>query len=201
MNQVKNILLTGVGGQGNVLAARLIINVAMAEGYEATNAEIYGSSQRGGSVTSHIRIFEQGEYGPLVPEGSADIIVGLEPVEVMKCLKKFGNPSVKVILDPSPSAITNLMGRVMDYPDIDEIIDACEKLSQELRVVEATELAEELGAPVVHNMILVGCLTGSGWIPLSSDSFKTAIRTTFSGETADVNLKALEKGIEVISGE
>ncbi len=198
MNDTLNLIITGVGGQGNVFASRLIVNVAMGEGYEASDAEIYGASQRGGSVTSHIRISDEGEYGPLIPEGSADVIVGFEPVETVKSINKFGNPDVNIILNPRPSSITAFSGRVMDYPDIDEIIDFCEEYSSELRVVEATEIAEELGTPVVHNMVLVGCLIGSDWTPLSTESFEMAIKDTFSGDNIDLNLNALEKGIESV---
>lgn len=198
MEDVLNLIVTGVGGQGNVLASRLIVNAIMAEDLKATNSEVYGPSQRGGSVASHIRISKTRDYGPLIPEGSADIILGFEPVEVLKTLRKFGNPKVKIILDPHPSSITSIGGRVMDYPEVDEIIKFCNSHSEEAKVVEATELAEELGAPVVHNMVMVGCLVGSGWIPISKKTFEHAISETFSEEKVEINLKALEKGIEAI---
>ncbi len=198
MNEILNLIISGVGGQGNLLASRLIVNVAKLRDFEATEAEIYGASQRGGSVTSHIRVSEEGNHGPLVSEGAADVIIGFEPIETVKSIKKFGNPDVKIILNPHPSFLTDLSGRVMDYPDVDEIINFCEDYSEELRVVQATEIAEELGAPVVHNMIMVGCLTGSGWTPFSRDTFELAISETFSEGNAEINLKALEKGIEAV---
>ncbi len=196
MKDVLNLIISGVGGQGNVFASRLIVNVAMGEGYEVSDAEIYGASQRGGSVTSHVRLSDEGEYGPLIPEGGADVIVGFEPVETVKSISKFGSPDVNIILNPKPSSLTAITGRVMDYPDVDEIVEFCEEYSSELKVIEATEIAEELGASVVHNIVLVGCLIGSGWTPLSPESFEAAIEETFSGENVELNLKALEKGIE-----
>lgn len=196
MKGVLNLLITGVGGQGNILASRLITNVVMIEGYKVLNAEIYGAAQRGGSVTNHIRISEEGYYGPLTPEGSADIIVGFEPVETLKVLKEFGNSDVKIILDPAPSVVTDLAGRVMDYPDVGEIVDLCEELSDKLKVVRGTELAEGLGTPVVHNIVMVGALVGAGWIPFTRKSFEEAIRKTFPEDKRDINLKALEKGVE-----
>ncbi len=200
MKDLTNIIITGVGGQGNVFASRLIANVAMGEGYEASDAEIYGASQRGGSVTSHVRLSDKGEYGPLIPEGSADVIVGFEPVETVKSLRKFGSPNVNLILNPRPSSITAFSGRVMEYPDVGEIVDFCGEYSSELKLVEATEIAEELGSPVVHNMVLVGSLVGAGWIPLSPDSFEAAVEETFSGESIELNLKAFKKGVEAVKG-
>lgn len=198
MNDILNLIISGVGGQGNILASRLIVNVATLEDYEATDAEIYGASQRGGSVTSHIRISEKGEHGPLISEGSADIILGFEPIETVKSIKKFGNPDVKIILNPHRSSVTGFSGRLMDYPDVNKIINFCESHSSEFKSVEATQIAEELGAPVVHNMVMVGCLAGSGWIPISRETFELAISETFSEENIELNQDALEKGIETI---
>ena len=92
-----NVIITGVGGQGNVLASRVLAGMLVNDGYCVTIGETFGMSQRGGSVMSHLRISQKSIMSPQIPQGRADIIIALEPVEALRVLIKYGNPNVVVL--------------------------------------------------------------------------------------------------------
>src|SRR4030043_2158604 len=97
-----NLIITGVGGQGNVLSSQLIGQALVGKGFFVTIGETYGASQRGGAVMSHIRISAQKQLSPLIPKGKADIVVGLEPVEALRVLTQYGNRETGVIVNTRP---------------------------------------------------------------------------------------------------
>lgn len=189
-----NLIITGVGGQGGVLSSKLLGKAAMMSGFEVTIGETYGASQRGGSVVSHIRISELEEHGPLIPEGSADVVVGFEPVETLKVLEEYGNPKVKVLTDVRPNYPVTVLSGEEEYPEVDDVIEIIEELCAELKIVEATELAESLGAPIVRNILMVGSLTGMNWVPIEKETFEGAIEDMFSEDKVKLNIKAFTKG-------
>lgn len=100
--ELYNFIITGVGGQGNVLSSQLIGQVFIKKGYFVTIGETYGSSQRGGAVMSHIRISQKKQFSPLIPRGKADIILALEPLEALRVLIPFGNPGVVTLVNTRP---------------------------------------------------------------------------------------------------
>lgn len=122
MKDPLNIVVTGVGGQGNILVSEILAKTASAEGFEVTVGEAYGMSQRGGSVSSHIRLSREFQYGPVIPAGQADIIVAFEPVEAARAMVELGHPGSKIIVNPRPVyPVGVLMGKHV-YPDPDELI-------------------------------------------------------------------------------
>ncbi|PJA50011.1 MAG: indolepyruvate ferredoxin oxidoreductase, partial [Syntrophobacterales bacterium CG_4_9_14_3_um_filter_49_8] len=97
-----NIVITGVGGQGNVMASRLLGNMLVRKGCQVTIGETFGASQRGGSVMSHLRVSAGSVWSPQIPKGRADIIAALEPVEALRVLMRYGNPEVMVLTNTRP---------------------------------------------------------------------------------------------------
>jgi len=97
-----NIIITGVGGQGNVLASRVLANMLVHRGYDVTIGETFGASQRGGSVMSHIRVSARGAWSPQIPRGKADMVVSLEPVEAIRVMKDYGNEEVRILVNDRP---------------------------------------------------------------------------------------------------
>ena len=87
-----NIIIAGVGGQGNVLASQILGWIFVSKGYVVTIGETYGASQRGGAVMSHLRISETDQFSPIIPEGKCHLLVSLEPVEALRILEHYGNP-------------------------------------------------------------------------------------------------------------
>ena len=101
MKEPLNLVISGVGGQGNVLIGGLIGQALVNEGYLVTIGETYGVSQRGGPVMSHIRISREREYGPIIPLGAGDAVLGLEPLETLRVLVDYGNPGVSTVQLPT----------------------------------------------------------------------------------------------------
>lgn len=194
-----NIVITGVGGQGNVLASQLIGSAAVRDGFHVSVGETYGAAQRGGAVISHVRISEKMQYGPLMPEGRAHIILGFEPVETLRAIGDFGNKKAKVIVNPRPIYPVDVLSGRLKYPAVEDVLKAIRDLVSSVYVVEATELAKEAGDAVMQNVVMVGCLAGSGFTPIKTETLKEVIKEIFAKKYLESNLKAFELGVERIS--
>lgn len=189
-----NLIIAGVGGQGNVMISLLIGKAFIREGYFVTIGETYGASQRSGSVMSHLRISRETEYSPFIPNGRADIILGMEPVETLRILQQFGNSNVITIAN---SRLIHAAG--MEYPSLDKIVEAIEGLSAKSWLINATDEAMKLGDPIFANMILIGALVGSGIFPIDSKSMELVLRESFPGEKLETNMVAFNKGMELVA--
>ena len=112
-----NLIITGVGGQGNVLASQIIGRAAVQTGLKVTIGETFGLSQRGGSVMSHVRLSREKHYGPVIPPNKSHIIVGLEPLEALRILMEFGNENTVFIVNSRPVYPLNVISGEAIYPD------------------------------------------------------------------------------------
>ena len=193
-----NLIITGVGGQGNVLSSQLIGQALVGKGYLVTIGETYGSSQRGGSVMSHIRISSRKQLGPLIPRGKADIIIGLEPVEALRILTAYGNPQTVVLSNTRPIYPVGVTSGDEKYPEIEEIQGALKDLSRKFYSVPATEKAMEMGSAILGNMIMIGALLDLNLLPLSAAEFQKTLAKTFSANRLETNLQALEEGKRIV---
>ena len=189
-----NLIIAGVGGQGNVMISLLIGKAFIREGYFVTIGETYGASQRSGSVMSHLRISRETEYSPFIPNGRADIILGMEPVETLRILQQFGNSDVVTIAN---SRLIHAAG--MEYPSLDKIVEAIEGLSAKSWLINATDEAMKLGDPIFANMILIGALVGSGILPTDKKSMELVLRESFPAEKLETNMVAFNKGMELVA--
>lgn len=196
MEDPLNIIVTGVGGQGNIQASYIIASAAVKDGFYVSVGETYGAAQRGGSVTSHIRLSKETEYGPLIPKGKAHIILGFEPVECLRTIGDFGNKQTKVIVNPRPVYPIDVLSGEAIYPAVEKVLEAIKELVNSVHVVEATELAKKAGDTILQNVVLVGCLAASGYTPINMETFKAAIRELFLGKSLELNLKAFNMGAE-----
>jgi len=124
-----NLIITGVGGQGNVLASRLMGRMLVAQDYYVTIGETFGASQRGGSVMSHLRISTQSAWSPQIPRGRAHMVIAIEPSEAFRVLAAYGNPAVQVIWNTRPiHPISVITGQAV-YPSREEISQGLTELS------------------------------------------------------------------------
>jgi indolepyruvate ferredoxin oxidoreductase beta subunit len=179
-----------------VLISQLIGKALVKQGHHVTIGETYGASQRGGAVMSHIRISRQEQYGPLIPEGQADVILGLEPVETMRVLAQYGHPEVIVIANSRPVYTMAVTTGAAEYPGTEEITRTLEELSSAAWVINATEIALEMGASILTNIIMVGALVGSKALPLGPEGLEAALRDSMPGDKLEMNLTAARKGLE-----
>ena len=193
-----NIIITGVGGQGNVVASRIFASAAVQDGFYVSVGETYGAAQRGGAVMSHVRLSEETQYGPLTPEGRAHIVLGFEPVECLRTIGSFGNEKTKVIVNPRPVYPIDVLSGALKYPAVEEVLKAIKELVHSVHVVEATELAKKAGDPVMQNVVMVGCLAGSGFTPVKVETLREVIEETFAKKRPEANLKAFKLGVKQI---
>jgi len=193
-----NLIITGVGGQGNVLSSQLIGQALVAKGYFVTIGETYGASQRGGSVMSHIRISSQKQLSPLIPRGKADIVVGLEPVETLRVLTVYGSPQTVVLFNTRPIYPLDVTSGDEKYPENEEIQGALKDLSRKVYSLQTTEKAMEMGSPILGNMIMIGALLELKLLPLSAAEFQKTLSKNFSAKRLKTNLQALEGGRKMI---
>lgn len=194
-----NIIITGVGGQGNVLASQLLGRALVKENYWVTIGETYGATQRGGAVMSHMRISCSAAYSPLIPEGQADIIVALEPVEALRVISQYGNPNVQALVNSRPIYPTAVTVGDAEYPSPEKIRQTIAELTLRSWFIEATEMALSLGSPVFTNIIMLGALSATGLLPLSWSSLQEAIHESFPPAQGESNLHALRQGFEKLS--
>jgi indolepyruvate ferredoxin oxidoreductase beta subunit len=195
-----NLIITGVGGQGNVLASQLIGRALVRENFYVTIGETYGATQRGGAVMSHLRISKESQFSPLIPEGQADIVVALEPVEALRVIGQYGNPAVSAIVNSRPIYPTAVTVGEAEYPSLEKIQETIRELAQKAWFLDATDIALSFGQPILTNIIMVGALAGTDLIPLARKSFEGAIQETFPGTHLADNLKAFKRGLELTQG-
>jgi indolepyruvate ferredoxin oxidoreductase beta subunit len=194
-----NIIISGVGGQGNVMASRVLSNMLVRKGYQITIGETFGASQRGGSVMSHIRVSAQSTWSPQIPKGRADIVVSLEPIEAVRILKSYGNPHVKVLANTRPIYPVGVISGELDYPSLEEIEESVNILSFASWFIDATGEAIKLGNPVLANIIMIGALSRIGELRLDGEDFGKVIDRSLPAEKQDLNLKAFDIGSTLLS--
>ena len=193
-----NVIITGVGGQGNVMASRIVGSMLSRKGLSVTIGETFGASQRGGSVMSHLRISTGSSWSPQIPNGKCHLIISLEPTEAMRVLATYGNPNVKVLCNTRPIHAIGVISGDQQYPDLDEITAWVAELSEAFWFLDATEKAMELGNPILGNIMMIGAAAGIGVLPLDRKDFEAAIAENLSADKQELNLKAYDLGVGMV---
>jgi indolepyruvate ferredoxin oxidoreductase beta subunit len=189
-----NVIITGVGGQGNVMASRMLGNALARKGYYVTIGETFGVSQRGGSVMSHLRISNKSAWSPQIPMGQADIVVALEPSEAVRVMAVYGNSRVKILSNTRPIYPVGVIAGELNYPAIEEIRNALEQLTPNVVFINATDEALKLGQPILGNVIMMGALAGAGVLPFDVEDFRSVMSETMTPDKLKINIEAFEKG-------
>ncbi|MGI6734428.1 MAG: indolepyruvate oxidoreductase subunit beta [Anaerovoracaceae bacterium] len=187
MSNVKNILLVGVGGQGTILASKILSDGLMEAGYDVKMSEIHGMSQRGGNVSTQVR-FGDKVFSPIIGRGEADLIVAFEKMEALRWIE-YLKPDGKIVINDAEIPSVPIQMELASYPE-----GIIEELSQKATtyVFKATELAEELGNPKSMNMILLGALVKA--IGLPQINWEEIIKRNIKPAFLDINLKAFQVG-------
>ena len=190
--ETKRIVFVGVGGQGNILASRLVGEACVAAGIPAVVSEIHGMAQRGGIVETDVVIGDA--TSPIVSRGEADVLIGFEPSETLRALNKCNENTVVITnIQPLPP-FTVAIGQGT-YPDIDEALDLIRARVRSLISLDGNELAEKAGNPLSLNMVMLGALVGSKVIPLDEDALKETIAKSTKQAFLESNLKAFDFGV------
>lgn len=193
-----NLIICGVGGQGNILLSDLISSTLAKKGYHVTVAETFGVAQRGGAVFSSVRISQNRACGPLIPEGKAHLVLGLEPLETLRTLQKYGNPETVCVTNTYPFLPIGVLARKEEYPDRDELEKTIKVLSKAAWFIDATSIALGLGARIATNIVMLGALISSGQLPLTKKDIEDEMRDTFPPQRIELNIKALELGASAL---
>lgn len=190
--RTKNILLVGVGGQGTILASKLLILGLMEEGYDVKMSEIHGMSQRGGSVSSQVRYGEK-VWSPVIEKGSADMIVSFEKMEALRWLEYLKKDGKVVVNNHEMMPMPVIMGKADYSPDIiKEMQDNC----KDVTVVNATEEAVKLGNGKVMNIILLGTIIKA--MGLEDIDWNKIVRENVKPAFVEDNLKAIQVGMSLV---
>jgi len=192
-----NIIVSGVGGQGNILASDLIARACCDEGYLVSVGETFGATQRGGSVVSHVRLSQKRLYGPLIPLGECHIMIGFEPLEVYRILRDYGHDSVRVVMNDRPFYPLDVLQKRSEYPAMDELISYIKLLAADLQIVQGTDLATKAGNPKAQNVVMVGAVAGLNWIPLGKEGLLKGLEGLFSGTRLEFNRRAFNLGFTI----
>lgn len=190
----KDILLCGVGGQGTVLASKLIASAAMRDGNTVHSAETIGMAQRGGSVTSHVRIGDTA-YSPLIPFGSADIILAFEPAEAVRNLCYLKKDGIVIVNSVPVKPVTESL-RSTGY-DGTEMLDYLKKKCSNVIVVNAEEICSEIGSSKVFNVAILGVAVGTGKTGLLRENVISEINERVKERFREINMLAFEKGEQI----
>lgn len=191
----KSIMLVGVGGQGTILASKLLTIGLMEAGYDVKMSEIHGMSQRGGSVSSQVRYSEDNVYSPVIEIGGADMIVSFEKMEALRYLK-YLKPEGKVVVNNYRlNSVSTLVGK-FEYKE--EEIDA-ELKRLDAKIIDAAKKAIELGNVKVMNVILLGSLVKS--MKLEKIDWESIIRKNVKEKFIDLNIKAFRIGMDLVESE
>ncbi len=188
----KNIVLCGVGGQGTVLASKLIAAAAMKKELPVMSAETIGMAQRGGSVFSHLRMGES-LYSPMIAKGTADMILGFEPAETVRMLPYLKKDGQVVVSSRAVKPVTaTLSGSSYNGT---EMLEYLKKHVKNLLIIDTEKACREIGSSRVLNIILLGAAIRSGALGLSEEDIKNAIKERLPEKFHELNFRALNYGI------
>lgn len=192
MQETMNILIVGVGGQGVLLASEILSEAAMNAGFDVKKSEIHGMSQRGGVVSSHVRIGPV-VYSPTIQEGSADVLMAFEQAEGMRAINWLKKDGTAIVSRTAliPAIVTG--SKQYHYPE--NAIAEMQKIVRKTIGVDADKIAAELGNPRLVNTILLGVL--SNYLPFSTELWTDTIKSRVKAKLVDVNLQAFARGRDI----
>jgi len=185
----REIILAGVGGQGLLALAAVITRAAQNEGLCVKQAGVHGMAQRGGTVESHIRLSNREVYSPLIREGTADLILALEPMEGLRQIR-FLSPEGGFVASSAPFV------NIPNYPPIERVLEEIEKIENH-RLIDAPAIARKIGSPRAANMVLLGA--AFPFLKLSEEALIEGIESVFAGrlseEMISSNIAAFRRGL------
>lgn len=183
-----DLLITGVGGQGAILASDIIGKAAVTAGMPIRAAETHGMAQRGGSVVNHIRVGN--DYGSMIPKKGADLLLALEPMEAVRYLDFLKDGGI-IIMNTQPIIPVTVTSGLTKYPEVSDILDF---LSEKyiVKAFNADDLAYEAGNRLAMNVVMVGAV--SGYLPIPKEILLESVKALVPQKTIEVNLRAFEAG-------
>jgi indolepyruvate ferredoxin oxidoreductase beta subunit len=189
--KVKNILLCGVGGQGIILASKVLSEVALYEEYDVKQSEVHGMSQRGGSVVSYVRFGEKID-SPLIDFEKADFIIAFEKMEILRYLNYVGESTKILIADIKQIPTTVSVGNFEYFENVEKVLD---EKGFNYKIIDVLKVADKLGNLKTINTIMLGVL--SNIIEIKKDSWIKILEKMLPNKILDINIAAFNQGTEI----
>jgi len=191
-----NILVAGVGGQGNLFASSILAEYLLQKGYKVLAVETIGAAQRGGSVVSHLRISDAEIYSPLIPAGKVDILMGFEASEMLRNFELLAPDGIYLLNDyKEPTVLCNM--EMDTYPSDEEIRAALKKSGKKGYTIKATERARQIGGSLLTNVVMVGALCQISPLFISQE-VKQVLAGKSPVKVKEQNLQAFDAGGSLI---
>lgn len=184
----KNIMIVGVGGQGSLLASKLLGHLLLTEGYDVKVSEVHGMSQRGGSVVTYVRFGEK-VYSPIIDKGEADFIVSFEKLEAARYVE-YLKPDGRIVVNTQQIDPMPVITGAMEYPD--DLVEKMEGLSIAVDAMDCLSLANEAGSAKAVNLVLMGRL--SRYFDIPEEKWMSAIEQCVPAKFVEMNKKAFALG-------
>jgi indolepyruvate ferredoxin oxidoreductase beta subunit len=190
------IVIAGVGGQGTLLATRLIAETAIKQGLQVRIGETYGMAQRGGPVMGHIQIGEA--YSPQIRPGEADALLGFEIAEATRRGVTYLKHGGLAIVNSKKLPPVEVISGMRKYPEEGELLKLLRKVTDRISVFDATKLAEQAGDSIATNIVMLGALTASDILPFSEDDIITTMKESIPARFLELNTRAFRLGAEAL---
>ena len=187
------LVIAGVGGQGTLLASRLLAQSAIEAGLHVTIGETYGMAQRGGPVMSHVHIGGE-TNNPQMRPGEADVLLGFEIGEAIRRGVTYLKDGGLVLVNRRKLPPVEVISGLVAYPSEESLISLLKQVTEDIVIFDATRLANKAGDPITTNVVMLGALTESGRLPFSKDMIVTAMKSSLRHAYLELNMRAFDLG-------
>jgi indolepyruvate ferredoxin oxidoreductase beta subunit len=186
-----NILVAGVGGQGNLVCGRILSKAALQNGLLPVVGETFGASRRGGTVLTHLRISKQ-DRGPLIPKGKADLLLGMEPLETLRAAIEYASQQTVTVVSTAIVETPSSLSDAVEYPPIDKMIKSLRSICGDVIALDPEESLDDSGGLRLLNSYMLGAISVLKEVPLDKNAIRDAITTTL--RNPEMNLAAFNAG-------
>jgi len=190
-----NILVAGVGGQGNLVCGRVLAEAAVRQGLRPVVGDTFGASRRGGSVLTHLRLGKR-DWAPLIPKGEVDILLGLEPMEALRAAVEYGGKQTIALVSLTKVPTADVSSGERKYAPLEKIAAALTEQCKQVYMLDAESALLRAGSPRALNSFLLGAMSALPQSPLTKDLIRESLYAILGGDT--VNVTAFEEGIAAL---
>lgn len=190
-----SIYISGVGGQGIIKTSTVMGEAAMKTDLPVVMSEVHGMAQRGGSVSTELKIGDN--YSPIIELGSADLLISFEPVEALRAVPKISKESF-VILNTNPIYPFNLNETGTTYPDVEDVLIELEKKAKQVYALDADKIARESGHPLSMNMVMLGAASAVEGFPIKKETIINSMKANLPEKSLEINLNAFNAGFSFV---
>ncbi|WP_414469414.1 indolepyruvate oxidoreductase subunit beta [Methanobacterium sp. ACI-7] len=191
-----NVYICGVGGQGIIKTSIVIGEAAMKTNLGVVMSEIHGMAQRGGVVSTEIKLGDS--RSPIIEGGDADILIAFEPMEALRAVSKTSKETY-IIVNTSPIMPFNIQGSEVPYPKVDSVLDELRSKVKQVYAMDAEKMAKDAGHVLSLNMVMIGGASAVGGFPISKEVIIESMKANLPKKSIPINMNAFEQGFEFVS--